>query len=143
MTDIEFSCPFCNTSLIIVKECAGKVICCPDCQRPIKVPGLMRVANVMSSGQGYIAPPPYPPTVPNCTMAYVALALVCLSLLTAGLLLLPGIICGHIALGQCDREPQMQGRSFAIAALVVGYILICVGVLALIGFMSFVSSLAK
>jgi hypothetical protein len=35
-----------------------------------------------------------------------------------------------MALGQCDRDPNMTGRPFAVAALAVGYI--TVGVVALI-----------
>jgi F0F1-type ATP synthase membrane subunit c/vacuolar-type H+-ATPase subunit K len=68
----------------------------------------------------------------NCTLAYVSLALVCLSLITGGILLLPGIVCGHIALSQCNNNPSMTGKSFAVAALVVAYVI--VGIVALIVF---------
>jgi hypothetical protein len=60
----------------------------------------------------------------NCTLAYVSLGLVCASFVTAGLLLLPGIVCGHIAISQCSHDRHMLGKAYAVAALVVGYIIV-------------------
>lgn len=70
----------------------------------------------------------------NCTLAYVAFSLVCASFLTAFLLLLPGIVCGHIALDQCKRDPHLTGRSWAVAALIVGYIVVGVVLLLILCF---------
>jgi uncharacterized protein DUF4190 len=57
-------------------------------------------------------------------LAYVSLLLICLSFVTGMLLLLPGMVCGHIALYQCSRDRHMTGKSYAIAALTIGYIII-------------------
>ena len=149
MNDVQFDCPFCATPLVVEAEASGRLITCPHCGKQIEVPGRIRVP--VQAG-------PMPPITPghrqeykdydigltlrtrNCTMAYVSLTLVCLSLATAGLLLIPGIICGHIALGQCNRDTHMTGRSFAVAALAVGYIIVSVGVLILLVLMCLVSS---
>jgi len=96
----------------------------------------------------FAAPPPVPGVAPrqdhrdcdigitlrtrNCTLAYVSLTLVCLSLITGGILLLPGIVCGHIALFQCKSNPAMTGKAFAVAALTVAYVI--VGIIALVVF---------
>jgi hypothetical protein len=76
----------------------------------------------------------------NCTLAYVSLALVCFSFITAMLLLLPGIVCGHIALAQCNREPYITGKSYAVAALVIGYIIIGVAAVIVLGILGLISS---
>lgn len=149
MSDIQFDCPTCATPLVVDSDAAGRLITCPQCGKQLEVPGRMRVPVQVG---------PVPPITPshrqeykdydvgltlrtrNCTMAYVSLTLVCLSLITAGLLLMPGLICGHIALGQCNRDPNMTGRSFAVAALAVGYIIVGVGVLILLGLMGLMSS---
>jgi hypothetical protein len=41
-------------------------------------------------------------------------------------------VCGHIAVSQCNNNPSMAGKPFAIAALVVAYVI--VGVVALMIF---------
>jgi len=70
----------------------------------------------------------------------VSLALVCLSFVTGMLLLLPGIVCAHIAVGQCNRDPYMTGRSCAVAALIIGYIIVGVMVLIVLGIVGLMSS---
>lgn len=46
---------------------------------------------------------------------------------------IPGVICGHIALGQIKREPHLyRGRELAVAGLVINYIAIALSVLALV-----------
>lgn len=144
MTDIEFTCSSCNAPLIVAGEGAGMTITCPQCSNQLQVPGPRRI-EIGSK------PPPIPPIAPghrqdyrdydigfsvrtrNCTLAYISLGLICLSFITGGLLLLPGIICAHIAIGQCDRDPNLLGRSYAKAALTVGYILVCLCVLGIFG----------
>jgi hypothetical protein len=54
-----------------------------------------------------------PTLATRCTIAYVSLALICLSPITEATLLLPGLICGHVALSQCQRDPDLQGRRYA------------------------------
>ena len=76
----------------------------------------------------------------NCTLAYISLGLVCFSFLTVFVLLLPGIVCGHIAVAQCNRDPNLTGKSFAVAALVVGYIVVGVVALIILGLAGIVAS---
>lgn len=149
MSDVQFDCLACSTPLVVDSDAAGRLITCPQCGKQIEVPGRIRVPVQVG---------PVPPITSshrqeykdydvgltlrtrNCTMAYISLTLVCLSLITAGLLLIPGLICGHIALGQCNRDPHMTGRQFAVAALAVGYIIVGVGGLILLGFLGILSS---
>ena len=74
----------------------------------------------------------------NCTLAYVSLALVCLSLITGGILLLPGLVCGHIALAQCRNDPTMTGKPFAVAALAVAYVILGILALMVLGFLGLI-----
>lgn len=149
MGDIQFDCLACATPLVVDAEASGRLIVCPLCGKQVEVPDRMRVPLQMVPMSTIT--PSYRQEYKdydigltlrtrNCTMAYVSLALVCLSLITAGLLLLPGLICGHIALGQCNRDPNMTGRSFAVAALAIGYIIVGIGVLILLGFMGIILS---
>jgi len=147
MNDIEFNCPSCGAPLVVAAEGAGKMVNCPNCSKRIEAPGRRRVDVVEM-----------PPIAPghtqdykdhdigltlrtrNCTLAYVSLVLVCLSLITAGLLLLPGIVCGHIALSQCNRDPLLTGRAWAVAALVIGYVIIGVVAIVVFGFLGLIFS---
>ena len=141
MPDIEFNCPECSTPLVVACESAGRIVTCPRCSKRIEVPGRCRV-EVADVG---------PPIAPghrqdyrdydlgitlrtrNCTLAYVSLALVCLSFITGLLLLLPGLVCGHIAIVQCNRDPNMTGKTCAVAALVIGYIVVSAVALFVLG----------
>ncbi len=75
---------------------------------------------------GYLPPPPLPPPPQNNGMAIASLvlgiiSLACCQCLTA----IPGVIFGHIALGQIRRSGGTQGGSgLAVAGLVTGYIAI-------------------
>lgn len=148
MNDIRFDCPSCRTALIVADIGEGRAIACPKCTTSIQVPGAIRVQLADN-------PPPISPMhkqdyrdhdwgvtmrTRNCTIAYVSFALVCLSLLTGGLLMLPGIICGHIALEQCRRDPSLLGRSYAVAALSVGYSLIALVALLVLGFFALITA---
>lgn len=153
MADIEFDCPTCATPLVIAVEGAGGVIACPNCSTRITVPGRRRV-DISGMVQASGIPPMSPGhrqdcrdydfgvtlRTRNCTLAYVALGLVCLSLITGGLLLLPGIVCGHIALGQCNRDPQLLGRGCAVAALVIGYIIVGITALMMLGLLGMLAA---
>jgi hypothetical protein len=39
------------------------------------------------------------------------------------------IILGHIALSQTERDPNLGGRRFAIAALIITYSLLAIGLI--------------
>jgi hypothetical protein len=69
----------------------------------------------------------------TCIFAYIALGLVCVSMVTGFLLVIPGIVCGHIALNQCNQNPRMKERNYAVAALVAGYIVLGLLVLVVTG----------
>ncbi len=148
MADIEFTCSACSTLLVVSSEGTGRVVTCPKCSAQIVVPGPRRIdfANM---------PPPIAPghrqdyrdcdlgitlRTRNCTLAYISLALVCLSLVTGGVLLLPGIVCGHIAVSQCRNDPNLTGKSFAVAALVVAYVILGVAAVIVLGFLGLICS---
>jgi hypothetical protein len=40
------------------------------------------------------------------------------------LLSIPAVILGHVSLGNCKRNPQLEGKGMAIAGLVTGYVAI-------------------
>ncbi|RYD47142.1 MAG: DUF4190 domain-containing protein [Verrucomicrobiaceae bacterium] len=52
-------------------------------------------------------------------LAIASLAFSCLGALTAGILAIPGIICGCMAKSQIDRG-EYEGRSLAQAGIIVG-----------------------
>lgn len=148
--DIDFNCQVCSQSLCIDASARGTLITCPSCHKQIEVPGARRVhieaqdssrlnplhnLNVVNHDIGITV------RTRNCVLGYVGLTLVCVSIVTGGLLLLPGLVCAHIAVSQCNRDPAMAGRSSAVAALIIGYILVFIFLLAIVGFVSFFLSI--
>jgi hypothetical protein len=76
----------------------------------------------------------YPPVVPNSGMAISSLVCGITSLMICGILGIPAVICGHMALTQIRDSPvPVGGRGMAIAGLVMGYL----GVLACIAMIVF------
>ena len=81
---------------------------------------------------GNLPPPalPPPPPLPSAPigaprrhtngMAIASLCCSAASFLT-GVTWVLGIIFGHIALGQINRDPEQTGRGLAIAGLAIGY----------------------
>ncbi len=76
---------------------------------------------------------PLPPPVPTAshsvpkTSGLAIAALVCgiLSIIGGAIFIIPlllAIIFGHIALSQCNRDPQIGGKGLAIAGLCMGYV---------------------
>lgn len=60
-------------------------------------------------------------------MAIAAMILGIVGIISFGMLIIPqilAVIFGHIALGQCNREPDLDGRGMAIAGLIMGYIFV-------------------
>ena len=53
--EIKFSCPFCAQHLACDESCCGQQISCPNCQRSLIVPRVMRVRERETEGA---APPP-------------------------------------------------------------------------------------
>jgi hypothetical protein len=59
-------------------------------------------------------------------LAIASLVLSIISLIFGPLGCIPGIICGHLALGKMKKEPALQGRGLAQAGLIIGYIFIAI-----------------
>ncbi len=70
---------------------------------------------------------PSQPAVAGATepLAIWSFVLGVLSLLCCGFILgIPAVICGHLALSKFQKEPQLQGKGFATAGLIIGYVAI-------------------
>lgn len=55
-------------------------------------------------------------------MSFAALVLGVAGVLTAGITVIPAIVCGHVALSRI-KAGQASGRGIAIAALILSYLL--------------------
>ncbi|WP_051973549.1 DUF4190 domain-containing protein [Cryobacterium sp. MLB-32] len=86
----------------------------------------------LSDGQGSDGQPTAPPP-------FNVLSIV--SFVSAFVVSLAAVICGHIALSQIKKTGE-RGRGFAIAGLVLGYIGLVSGIIAIILFFVFLSILA-
>lgn len=85
-------------------------------------------------GPGY-APAYGPPARRNNTMAITAFAL-SLSGLIVGITAPVGAILGHVALGQVKRTGE-AGHGFALAAVIIGWTLTALAVLAIVAWLLF------
>ncbi|MGZ4961227.1 MAG: DUF4190 domain-containing protein [Limisphaerales bacterium] len=143
---IKFACPSCGQSMTADDRWVGQQIQCPTCKNNFTVPTGTRL-------QGETVAPPIVAASrrasPNQTapvrMSGLAILSFCLALMTfplnalsrvahlpIGLLgCIPAVICGHIALTQIRTRSNVRGRGFAIAGLVIGYLAIIVGLIAL------------
>ena len=87
-----------------------------------------------------IPPPPSQPayTPQGAQSGNEPLALISLILSILGFCASPaaiaGVVCGHIALSHINKNPALEGRSHAMAGLVIGYIVIAINFLAIIVF---------
>jgi peptidyl-prolyl cis-trans isomerase B (cyclophilin B) len=76
---------------------------------------------------GVFNPPPPPPRPPEPKRTNgLAIASLCCAV---GSVVVPvawilGIIFGHIALRQIDRDPRQSGSGIAVAGLVIGYLIL-------------------
>lgn len=82
---------------------------------------------------GQPAPGAYGP--PNNTLAIVAMVLSLAGIVT-GITAIVGAILGHVALGQIKRTGE-GGRPFALTAIIAGWIITGLGLLAVVGFIIF------
>ena len=95
---------------------------------------------------GYLPPPPLPPPPQNNGMAIASLVLGIISLACCVCpIAIPGVIFGHVALGQIRRSGGMQvGQGPAVAGLVTGYIAIGVTLIFLVlYFLMFIGMIAS
>jgi len=62
----------------------------------------------------------------SCTSPLAIISLVCslLSVVLGPFGCIPGIVCGHVALGQCRRDRELGGRSLAKAGMIIGYVFV-------------------
>lgn len=83
----------------------------------------MPIGSVISDVAMHLAPATEPLAIWSFVMSLC-------SLLCCGLLLgIPGVICGHLALSNIGSKPYLQGKGFAIAGLIIGYISIAFWIL--------------
>ena len=97
---------------------------CINCGTPVQA-GASATAAQPVPVVGYVV-------APNKTNALAIVSMVggILGFFTVGLGSLVGIVCGHISLSQIKRAKE-NGKGMAIAGLVMGYLLLGLGVLAL------------
>jgi hypothetical protein len=168
---IGFPCENCGTRLEIGEEYIGQRVACEVCSHAMVVPASTvpdkrtpppAPTPPPSPGPSSFTPdsfspdaspqPSYPPggTTPGPAVSGTGgtnpLAIASLVLGVPGLCCcltgIPAVICGHIALNQINQSGGVQeGRGFAIAGLILGYLGIAFTVLQLL--VSMVSELAQ
>ncbi len=84
-------------------------------------------------------PPPSTPVPPAYStpaagrtepLAIWSLVLSLLGIVCCGFVVaIPGIICGHLALGKISRDPALQGRGMALAGVIIGYIVTAISII--------------
>lgn len=92
------------------------------------------------AGYAPYAAPTYPAVAPRPTSGLAITALVC-GIAGAGLIwaLIPvlasiaAVITGHMALGQIKRDPGIAGRGLAITGLILGYAVIAISAITVVG----------
>ena len=93
----------------------------------------MDQSNVPPSSGSALPTPTAATTGRTEPLAITSLVLSCLGLVCCGFLLaVPGLICGHIALGRINKDPGLQGRGMALAGVIIGYVGTIVSILWLI-----------
>ncbi|MEI6491606.1 MAG: DUF4190 domain-containing protein [Verrucomicrobiota bacterium] len=65
-------------------------------------------------------------------MAYFCFAFGCLSFVFFALAAIPGVICGRIALKQCQEDPSILGKSWAVAGLSLSWLMIALNLIVLV-----------
>lgn len=93
--------------------------------------------NYSPSQYGAYAPAPntYAPAAPTNKYAISSFLLSLAGLFFAVLTAVPGIILGHIALKQINNNGYESGKGFAIAGLVIGYVIVGFSLLSFLAFM--------
>lgn len=95
------------------------------------------VSPYVAPGPGGYVPGYYQPVAPTSGLAIASMVCGIVGIITcyfAGLLGLPAVICGHLAISQINGSSlPMSGRGMAIAGLILGYL----GIAMSVGFISF------
>lgn len=159
MPEYRFSCPSCGQHFSGDFGYCGLQMTCPACSNQFVVPNPGSSAPVASAtapraqrttvalpARLPLRPPAQatPAPIAPRTSGWAVASLIC-SLL--GLLIFPclvaGIVCGHIAMRRLASDPTLQGRGFAKAGLVIGYVVLVLAFLAVIGILVLGLSFAR
>ena len=159
MSEYKFSCPACGQHILGDVRYAGTPLKCPACQAdfvvpPPSPPGQLRIdvpRRVAAPGAAaQSAPVSRAATVPvpaaavapvqgqapkTSGLAIASLVLSLLTLLIGPFGFIPGIICGHIARAKIANNPNLKGSGLAKAGLIIGYIFLGLGILAIVFFL--------
>ena len=76
----------------------------------------------------------------SISLAPISLALAVAGFFT-GVMFIPALICGHIALNRCKRNPEEGGRGMALAAVILSYIALSLPIIGLIVYSVFVGTI--
>jgi hypothetical protein len=97
----------------------------------------------VAPGPGAYVPGYYQPVAPTCGLAIASMICGIVGIVTcyfAGLLGVPAVICGHLAIARINGSPvPMAGRGMAIAGLILGYLGIAMSVAAVAFFVFAIS----
>lgn len=159
MSDFKFACPMCNQHIRCDTSYIGTQTKCPACQNAIIIPPpppvplpKLSISNPQTvplpGPEAHAAPPaadlPPPPVVPQTSnLAIASLVLSTATLVLGPLGFIPGIICGHIARARIKKNSSLAGDGLAKAGLIIGYLFLAVGLLALIGVVVFLALAAR
>ena len=145
MSEFKFSCPACGQHIRCDTSYIGTKTKCPTCQNTIVIPPppavplpKLSIANPhtvpLPGPEAHAAPPAVasPPAVPKTSGLAIASLVLSLSTLLIGIGFIPGIICGHIARAKIKKDPTLGGDGLAKAGLIIGYLFLSGGVIALV-----------
>ena len=127
--DIKFNCIKCGQSVVIDSAANGKLVECPNCKNPVRVPNIVPQADNIQSNQpninivntnnmnaGYIKPP-------NSSFAIWSMWLGIASYLSCFITSIPAIICGCLAKKEIkESKGVLKGDGMATAGIVLGSI---------------------
>jgi hypothetical protein len=160
MGQYKFSCPACGQHFSGDFGYCGLEMTCPNCQGQFTVPNpgssapLASASNARPRRTTVSLPaklPVLPPgretqaAPPARTSGLAVASLVC----SAGSFIfipfgfIPGIICAYAARKRLAQNPELRGRGFAKAGLILGYISLALYLIALLVLVVFGMSLAK
>jgi len=149
MSDFKFACPVCNQHIRCDTSYIGTQTKCPACQNTIAIPQpplvplpKLSISNPrtvpLPGPEAHAAPlavdlPPPMPVVPQTSnLAIASLVLSIATLVLGPLGFIPGIICGHMARARIKKDASLGGDGLAKAGLIIGYLFLALGIIALI-----------
>lgn len=108
----------------------------PAGQQPVYIRLTTPAQPAVSEDAPPLAPPAFTAgAVPGGAMDNLAITSFVLGLLApfcCGLITgIPAIICGHMSLSRFSNDPHLQGKGFAIAGLVLGYLGLLISLLSI------------